>query len=259
MSVRFYTTQLQAGLGLTMETRQLLELFEPGMSASELTACALVSGRFPLVTARRLQNLVTECFAPRYLRPPTTALALKRLASALNRSEFNQLLLIHTARANLILADFIRNLYWSRYSAGHGVLTLDDAREFVLTGIRAGRTRKIWSDTTVKRVASYLLGCCADYDLLRGNGRGPRPMQPPRLQAKAAAYLAYDLHFQGLGDNQILLHEDWRLFGLEPAEVRDHLKRLSLDGYLILQSAADVVHIGWTFKSITELIDVLTR
>lgn len=259
MSVRFYTTQLQAGLGLTMETHQLLELFEPGMSASELTERALASGRFPRVTARRLQNLVTECFAPRYLRHPATAPALKRLACILNRSAFNQLLLIHTARANLILADFIRDLYWSRYSAGHGALSLDDAREFVLAGIRAGRTRKVWSDTTVKRVASYLLGCCADYELLGGNGRGPRPMQPLRLHAKAAAYLAYDLHFQGLGDNQILLHEDWRLFGLEPADVRDHLKRLSLDGYLIFQSAADVVHVGWTCKSMTELTDVLTR
>lgn len=256
---RFYTTQLQAGLGLVTETRQLLELFEPGMTISDLTERALASGRFPLVTARRLRNVVAECFAPRYLRAPATAITLKRLAPALSRAEFNQLLLIHTARANLVLADFIREVYWPRYSAGRDALTLDDARDFVIAAVREGRTQKPWSDTTIRRIASYLLGCCADYELLGGNGRGPRPIQPLRLHSKAAAYLAYDLHLQGVGDNQLLAHEDWRLFGLEPADVRDQLKRLSLDGYLILQSAADIVHIGWTYKTMDELTDVLTR
>ena len=72
---RFYTTQLQAGLGLITETRQLLELHEPGLSVAALTERALASGRFPLVTARRLRNIVAECFAPRYLRSPNTAAA----------------------------------------------------------------------------------------------------------------------------------------------------------------------------------------
>ena len=259
VQLRFYTTQLQAGLGLVTETRQLLELFETGVTVSELTEKALESGRFPLVTARRLRNVVAECFAPRYLRPPTVAVTLKRLAPVLSRAEFNQLLLIHTARANLILADFIRDVYWLRYSAGQDVLTLDDAREFVTSAMRGGRTQKPWSDTTIRRIASYLLGCCADYELLGGNGRGPRPIQALRLHSKVAAYLAYDLHFQGIGDNQLLAHEDWRLFGLEPSDVRDQLKRLSLDGYLIFQSAADVIHIGWTYKSMDELTDAFTR
>lgn len=242
-----------------METRQLLELYECGMSVPELTDRALESGRFPLVTARRLRNVVVECFAPRYLRTQDSAMMLKRLAPALTRSEFNQLLLIHTARANLILADFIREVYWPRYSAGRDVLTLDDARDFVIDAVREGRTAKPWSDTTVRRVATYLLGCCVDYELLGRNGRRPRPIQPLRLHNKVAAYLAYDLHLKGLGDNQLLAHEDWCLFGLETRDVREQLKRLSLDGYLILQSAADVIQIGWTYKSMEKLTDVLTR
>ena len=58
---RYYTTQLQAGLGLLEETRQLLQVYQPGMSASQLYEAALASGRFPLVTARRLRNIVAEC------------------------------------------------------------------------------------------------------------------------------------------------------------------------------------------------------
>jgi hypothetical protein len=62
-----YTTQLQAGLGLVNETKTLLDLWAPGMSATQLHQVALESGRSPNVTARRLRNIVVECFAPRYL------------------------------------------------------------------------------------------------------------------------------------------------------------------------------------------------
>ena len=62
-----YTSQLGAGLGLVNETKTLLDLWSPGMSANQLHEAALESGRFPTVTARRLRNIVVECFAPRYL------------------------------------------------------------------------------------------------------------------------------------------------------------------------------------------------
>ena len=41
---RYYTTQLQAGLGLIEETKQLLEVYQPGMSAPALYDAALASG-----------------------------------------------------------------------------------------------------------------------------------------------------------------------------------------------------------------------
>lgn len=256
---RYYTTQLQAGLGLVDETRLLLTLYEDGMAPQDMLSRALDSGLFPRVTARRLRNIVIECFAPRYMRPPAAAPVLKRLADSLGRAEFIQLLLLHTARANLVLADFIRDLYWPRYVAGRDTLTLDDAKAFVLAGVREGRTQKPWSDSTVRRVGTYLLSCCADYGLLSNNIRGPRRIQPLRVHPNVAAYLAYDLRFQGLGDNQVVGHEDWQLLGLQLADVRDQFKRLSLQGHLILQAAADIVHIGWTYKTMEEFIDVLAR
>lgn len=205
-AARFYTTQLQAGLGLIEETRLLLGHYEPGISTSELSDRALASGLFPRVSARRLHNIVSECFAPRYLRTPGTAAVLKRLAGSLTRQEFSQLLFLHTARANLILDAFVREQYWPHYSAGRDSLSLDEAREFVLTAVREGKTQKSWSDTTIKRISSYLIGCCADYGLLSANVRGPRRILPFRILPKVAAYLAYDLKFQGLGDNQVVGH-----------------------------------------------------
>ena len=256
---RYYTTQLQAGLGLLEETRQLLQVYQPGMSASQLYEAALASGRFPLVTARRLRNIVAECFAPRYMRDPHVAARLKSLVDRFTTAELNQLLFIYTARANLVLADFVREVYWARYSAGRNDLQLEDARTLVANSVREGKTQKPWSETTIKRISSYLMGCCADYGLLTTTGRNQRSIAAYRILPKVAAYLAYDLKFSGLGDNQIVSSSDWDLFGLERADVRDQLKRLSLQGLLIFQAASDVVHIGWTYKSMEELIDVIAQ
>jgi len=256
---RFYTTQLQAGLGLIEETRQLFQVYQPGMTSTQLYEVALESGRFPLVTARRLRNIVAECFAPRYLRNQQVATQLKLLAGRLNVPELNQLMLIYTARANLVLADFVREVYWVRYSAGRNEIDLEDARTFVVNSVREGKTQKPWSETTIKRISSYLMGCCVDYGLLINNGRNQRLIAAYRILPKVAAYLAYELKFSGLGDNQIVSHSDWALFGLDRADVRDQLKRLSLQGLLIFQAASDVVHIGWTYKSMEELTDVIAQ
>ena len=256
---RYYTTQLQAGLGLIEETRQLLQFYQPGMTTVQLYEAALASGRFPLVTARRLRNIVAECFAPRYMRDPHVAARLKSLVDRFTTAELNQLLFIYTARANLVLADFVREVYWARYSAGRNDLQLEDARTFVTNSVREGKTQKPWSETTIKRISSYLMGCCADYGLLTTTGRNQRSIAAYRILPKVAAYLAYDLKFSGLGDNQIVSSSDWDLFGLERADVRDQLKRLSLQGLLIFQAASDVVHIGWTYKSMEELIDVIAQ
>ncbi len=162
-----YTTQLQAGLGLVNETKTLLELWSPGMSANQLHQVALASGRFPTITARRLRNIVVECFAPRYLvNGGTPAVYLKRLSATISVADLTQLMLVFTSRANPILGDFVRHVYWARYAAGYTQITNEDARAFVERGIDDGKTVKRCSETTVRRVSAYLTGCCADYGML---------------------------------------------------------------------------------------------
>lgn len=254
-----YTTQLQAGLGLVEETKALLGLWHPGMTTSELVELALNSGRFPMVTARRLRNIVAECFAPRYLvAGGIPASNLKELYPALSHQEFIQFLFLFTSRANPILGDFVREVYWPRYAGGYEALTSQDARAFVQHAIDDGKTSKRWSETTVRRVSAYLTGCCADYGLLEGGTRSTRRIQPVQITGPVASYLAYDLHLAGINDGAILQHEDWKLFGLAPADVLSELKRLSLKGLLIVQSSGDLVRVTWKQKNIEGLLNVLT-
>lgn len=255
-----YTTQLQAGLGLVNETRALLELWSPGMSASQLHDIALKSGRFPEITARRLRNIVSECFAPRYLTADAEpALHLKKLSADLPASELIQLMLVFTSRANPILGDFIRDVYWARYAGGYQEISSEDARAFVERGIDDGKTSKRWSESTIRRVSAYLTGCCADYGLLERGLRSNRRILPFRISSTTSAYLAYELHFRGIGDNAVLNHDDWKLFGLERDDVLEEMKRLSLKGLIIIQSAGDVVRISWKQRDMEELCDVLAK
>lgn len=255
-----YTTRLGAGLALVNETKALLELWSPGMSAGRLHQIALESGRFPEVTARRLRNIVSECFAPRYLTDAgEPAVHLKKLAAGLPTSELVQPMLLFTSRANPIFGDFVREIYWTRYVGGYHEISNDDARAFVERGIDDGKTSKRWSESMIRRVSAYLTGCCADYGLLERGLRSSRRIIPFRISSTMTAYLAYELHFQGVGDNAILGHQDWQLFGLERDDVLDEMKRLSLKGLVIIQSAGDVVRIGWKQNDMEALCDVLIK
>lgn len=255
-----YTTQLGAGLGLVLETKTLLELWSPSMSAAQLYQVALESGRFPTVTARRLRNIVVECFAPRYLvAGGSTATHLKQLSAELSTADLTQLLLVFTCRANPILGGFVRQVYWYRYAGGYTELTNEDARAFVERGIDDGKTSKRWSEKIIKNVAGYLTGCCADYGLLERGQKTKRKILPFRISPSVAAYLAYELHFAGVGDNALLTHEDWQLFGMVREDVLEEIKRLSLKGLLIVQTAGDVIRVSWKLSSMEALCDVLTQ
>jgi len=253
-----YTAKLQAGLGLMTETKLLLQIWEPGMTVPTLYKEALASGQFPNVTARRLRNIVVECFAPRYLvREAAPACHLKILLPSLTSEELHQFLLLFTCRANLILADFICQVYWPRYTVGNRELHNEVARAFVQRAVDDGKTIKRWADYTIKRIAGNLTGCCADYGLLENGVRRKRRFLPLHLSDKVAVYLVYDLHHRGLGDNNLLHHPDWALFGLEREDVLAELKRLSLNGWFLLQVGGDVVRMSWKYSDMEALCHVL--
>jgi hypothetical protein len=138
-----------------------------------------------------------------------------------------------------------REVYWARYAGGYQEISSEDARAFVERGIDDGKTSKRWTESTIRRVSAYLTGCCADYGLLERGLRSSRRILPFRISTTTIAYLAYELHFHGVGDNAVLNHEDWKLFGLERDDVLEEMKRLSLKGLVIIQSAGDVVRISW--------------
>jgi hypothetical protein len=230
------------------------------MSGQDLFKAALASGDFPTVAARRLRNVIIEAFCPRFLTDGgAPAKLLKAISGCISKEDFRALCFVFTCRANPILADFIRQVYWPRYSAGGNSVSKEDSLNFVASAVSSGRTTTRWSDATVIRVARYLLGACADFGLLGAMKADARSIITFRITPTVASVLAHDLHFKGLGDNALLRNPDWELFGMEPEDALGELKRLSLQGELIVQSAGGITKVSWKYKSMEELADGIAK
>ena len=255
-----YSMKLQNGRGLIDETRTLVELWYPGMSSVDLRRTALDSGRFANISARRLRNIVNDAFAPRYLtQAGRPAQYFKILITHLTIQELTQFIFLYTCRANPILRDFIRDVYWDRYASGSPTVTTADAALFVRNLVSQKLTYTPWAESTITRAASDLIACCAEFGLLEKSGRSKKNIRTFHVSSKLVAFLAYDLHFSGSGDNAVVAHEDWKLLGLSEHDLVAELKKLSLMGFLIFQSAANFFRITWRFTTMEEVCDALIK
>ncbi|MCA9447554.1 MAG: DUF1819 family protein, partial [Candidatus Omnitrophica bacterium] len=161
MQDTLYTTQLQAGLGMIPESITLLRTWQPGMTPSQLADQVIREGTFSRTTARRARNLAAEMFAPRFLidggRPAENLRFL--IDHRFPHEALVQLFFLQTARAQRILADFVVDVYWPKYSAGASSLSREDAERFIYRGLDTGKMAKRWTDSTIRRVSAYLIGC----------------------------------------------------------------------------------------------------
>lgn len=255
-----YTTKLGSGQGIIEETIVLLKLWSPGMTGTELFKVALESGKFPNISARRLKNLILEGFAPRYLiQDDKPAIYIKSLQNNSSNKELSQILYLYTCRRNRIFYDFVKEIYWKAYSSGQESISIGQARNFVINANQDGKTSKPWGASMIQRVPVYLVGTCADFGLVEKKKSAVRKILPFRIETSTVLYLVYDLHFSGFSDIGILNHTDWGLFGLNRYDVLDELKLLSLKNWFIVQSAGDIIKIGWQYRNMEDLIDAIIR
>src|SRR5262245_23893737 len=133
MKNALYDVRLAKGQGMVPETVILLNEWQEGQTSAELRHRVLNTGILPKATAYRASDIVTGVFAPRYLRKAGPAAKwLKILVSSGWQGEkLSQLFFIYTARANLILRDFIAEVYWPHYRAGAHVIHKQEGINFL--------------------------------------------------------------------------------------------------------------------------------
>ena len=253
-----YTTALAKAQGMIDETIALLSVWRPGMSRPELASRVVEEGVLAKATAKRARDIVVEQFAPRYLvddaRP---AIQIKTLLDlGVSAIKLRQVFLIHTARANAILRDYICETYWQRYQAGRTTISKEHAMQFLDVAANNGRLPDRWSDKMVDRVASYLGGCLADFGLVESGRKSTRGILEFRIDMITSLYLAHELHFSGYNDNGIIEHPDWRLFGLEGIDVVRELQRVSRD-HFIPQYSGELMRISWKYQSMEEALHAI--
>lgn len=255
MARKKYTTSLSKALGMFEETLALFAVWAPGMTSTELASIAVKRGTLAKATTKRTRDIIAEQFSPRYLvddaRPARQIKIL--LDAGIPLTKLKQLFLIHTARANAVLYDYICETYWPKYQAGRETVSKDDALQFLENAINTGRLPTRWSDTMMGRVASYLGGCLADFGLVEKRRKSTRRILQYKIDRLTSLYLVHDIHFSGYNDSGIIEHPDWRLFGLEGIDVVRELQRVSND-HFILQYSGDLIRFSWNYKTMEEAL-----
>lgn len=256
-----YTTNLSKAQGMVPETLELLELWEPGMTVGELKTRVRSMGALGKATQVRVDDLVGRSFAPRYLIDDGQPARWLRhlLLHRASRGLLRQLILIYTARANRILHDFIREVFWLKDASQAGEVTKQDARDFIEKAVSRGALAKRWSDKMVERVSQYLLGTLLDFELIAANRFGHRQIRPLFILPETVVFLAYELHFAGLEDDDVARHPDWGLFGLMLADVIALLEKAATQGHLFIQHSGALLRVEWKYQTMEEMLDALAH
>lgn len=257
-----YTVELCQAQGIVPETLELFRHWEKGMSGPELRDLALENDILGKATERRVSNVVKEGFANRFLSPGalSAATSIKRLVDQEADSVLlREIFLLYTMRRNLILRDFLCDVYWPDFSAGRDYVDRDDVFRLIDRATVSGVIPKRWSEKTRERVGGYVLGTAHDFRLVgKPEGRGgKRRIEIFHPKEETLLYLAYDLHFSELSESQVLKHPDWMALGYSPDDVRPVLDQLMRSGHLIYQDAGDLVRVDWKYQNREELTDAI--
>lgn len=255
MSSKKYNIDLCKGTGLVQESLLLLSLYSFNMSKSETTSKAIESNLLVKASNKRIKDIVEVAFYKRFVNedPKAPIYLYSALSHNLSLDVIIQLFFIYTSRANQILMDFIQEVYWPEVKKGTHELDFSYSRRFILETIRQSDYIVGWSETTQKRVASYLISALVDFKLLDRH----RKVKTVFLHDVSANYLAHELHFKGLSDNAIVNSDDWKLFGYTKFDTTKHLERLSFQGHFILQNSGEIVKIDWMYKTMEEFINAI--
>jgi hypothetical protein len=79
------------------------------------------------------------------------------------------------------------------------------------------------------------------------------------LQEFTALYLVHELHFGGVGDQGLLNHRDWRIFGLEPYEVLQQLRAVAARGRFVVQHSGQILRIAWGFHTMEDFLNAAAQ
>lgn len=258
---QYYSTALSHSLGMIPECLLLFEHWQEEQTLVELLEDARALNLLSTDSNRRLRNVVIEGFGSRFFREPHVSAApfLKHLFASSSPRLTLDVILLYTLRQHGIFFDFMTDIYWPAVRAGRTILERPEIFSFIDRGRIDGKLAKDWSVNMRNRVCGYLLGVAHDFELVGPSSRGNRPLQHWTPTESLILYLAYDLHFLELGDDQMIIADEWSAFGFERADVLAHLNRLGQRGHLTIQDSGVVCRVHWQYSDRSQLNDALLR
>jgi len=256
-----YSARAIKATGLVEETKALLRVWTPGESTAELRRRVREQALLGKATASRSDDVVSNVFNQRFLAGKRPAAPhLKRLLQEKGPGRwFTDLCLLYAARADVVLRETVSVYAAYRRTTHREYVDTPSLVRFLEDQEAAGRMARPWAATVKTRVAQHVLRQMTDFGLAGPNRRGLRDLLPFEPTGLAVAWLAYDLHFQGCSDLEVLSHPDWLVWTLAETHLRERMARLAGPNLWEIQAAGSVAQITWMCSSMEEVLDVLAR
>ncbi|MDP9312055.1 MAG: DUF1819 family protein [Chloroflexota bacterium] len=179
----------------------------------------LVNGRLPQ-RSRVTRSLIVRIIHNRLMKWNPPVWVLDDLAAASQQTDataFRALLLVHYARQETLVYDAVQHIIGVGWERGDLHIRRDDVQRFLDTMLPTHPEIAGWSYETRVKLAGNLLTTLRDYGLLIGNA--VKRVVEPTIDERAVGHLWRLLEEEGVPEQRIAAHPDWRIWLLSPARV----------------------------------------
>lgn len=249
----YYCRTLNYGGAAIERCMYILDFWVPGMDSNDLYTRILEEGRDNSITASSLKHSVKEVFKSRFLAEQALPWTEMLVATRQNLSSavIEQICFLLTCRYEGMLSDFLFMEYWPRVVRGEKQLSKDTLYAFLSIAASEGRGGGHWTESRFKRALSSLSAACNGFHLVKREQQFWK-LTPPLLLNEILLCLTYDLRAQGFAGDELISHQDWALFGLTPAKVRERLNDQLFRPFFEITESLSSISFSWNMPNMLE-------
>jgi hypothetical protein len=221
-----YLPTLAGKSSLLEESRLLLEVYAQSGDA-QATCRALIDGILPQ-RSRETRATIVKVLRWRLFswHPPAWVLSdLITFSQTTSSDVFPLAMLLHIARQDLLLYDFVQQVIVPRWYEGTTKMIRSDVQGFLDAAQEEHPEVNGWSHTTRERLSRNVLTVLRDCKLLKGEVK--KQIVLPVVPEAVVHHLLRLLLAEGVAPQQIPQHPDWRLWLWDTVQAQK-----ALDSYM---------------------------
>jgi hypothetical protein len=212
-----YLANLTASAGLLDETRRFLLSLGETLDLAK-TRQAMIEGGLPQRSRRSRVNIVVLILQRLASWQPPQGVWDDLIGFAGDLDFLKPALLLHLARQDKLVYDFIQSVILSKWRTGEVMVGSADLQKFLDETQNQHPEIEKWTNATRQRLATTLLATLRDYGLLEGTVK--KQITEPPVPPNVISHLIHLLREEGIPESEIPAHPDWNIWLLDESRVK---------------------------------------
>lgn len=257
MTDSLYTSRLIKASALLADTKALLAHWNLSQDIKTNLQQAKTENVFGKASRARVVEIL-KIFHQRYFDDPAIGHALVTLVQGgAPAAWIDPLLYYYSVQNDHTLRAIVLEVVYLRQTGGYSDISTELVKRNLRDWVAEGKTSAAWGDETVERIARNALAALRDFGIL--SGKAIKSITPIYLPVEAFAFLAFDLQRRTTSGEQILQHEDWKLFFLPVEGVERFFLEAHQERLLAYYAAGSVIRLEFSEQTLVEVADALVK